>query len=207
MAKSGKGNIWAEREMILSPGFHKLKATAIRVLLLFLCRRQWEKAGRKGKWHQTNNGEILFPYYEAQKKFNISKSSFARAIDQLVEFGFIDISHLGGGMVRDCSKYAISNRWRNYGTKDFIKKSRPKDKRKLGFTPENWERRTGRKRRRKPNSGIANDTSLSIEIDTCNIDTKMFSSIGIDTEDKLLNLFFYKGLEVLKAFSPSQYQN
>ena len=76
MANSKSKNIWIEREMILSPAFRKLKGRAMEVLLLFLYRRQWKQAGRKGKWYTTNNGEIVFPYKEAKKRFKIQKSSF-----------------------------------------------------------------------------------------------------------------------------------
>ena len=207
MAKSGKGNIWIERELILSPAFHKLNGTGKTVLFLFLYRRQWEKAGRNGKWHQVNNGEIIFTYQEAQKKFRISKSSFARAISQLVQCGFIDISHLGGGMLRDYSKYTISNRWRDYGTETFVAKERPKDTRKLGFTTKNWEEMTGRKRREKQKIGIKNDTAPSSEIDTRKSQQDKPSSIKIDTEAIDVNYFIAKGKEVFMAYSSPQYQN
>jgi hypothetical protein len=209
MANSCKGNIWIERELILSPAFHKLNGTGKTVLFLFLYRRQWEKAGRKGKWLQTNNGEIIFTYHEAQKKFGISKSSFARAISQLVQYGFINISHLGGGMVRDCSKYSLSNRWRDYGTETFVEKTRPKDTRKLGFTTKNWEEMTGRKRREKHKIGINNDTCPSSEIDTHNANPDKPSSIKNDTEEIEIdvNYFIAKGKEVFRAYSSPQYQN
>jgi hypothetical protein len=122
MANSTSKNIWIEREMILSSAFHKLNGRAMEVLLLFLYRRQWSRPSQKGKWYTTNNGEIVFPYKEAKKRFKIPKSSFARAIDSLIEYGFIDIAHLGGGLIGDCTKYSISNRWRNYGADNFIKK-------------------------------------------------------------------------------------
>jgi hypothetical protein len=69
-----------------------------------------KKSGRKGKWNTTNNGAIVFTYKEAQNRFSISISSFARAIDSLIENGFIDIPHLGVGLIGDCTKYSISNR-------------------------------------------------------------------------------------------------
>jgi len=122
MANSTSKNIWIEREMILSPAFHKLNGRAMEVLLLFLYRRQWSRPSRKGKWYTTNNGEIVFPYKEAKKRFKIPKSSFARAIDKLMEHGFIDIARLGGGLIGDCTRYSISGRWRKYGTDSFVRK-------------------------------------------------------------------------------------
>jgi len=190
-----------EKVMIQSPAFWKLTGTAKNVLFLFLYRRQYERAGRNGKWYPSNDGEIVFSYIEAEKKYNISRSSFARAIDQLIKLGFIDIAHLGGGMVKDCSKYSISKRWGKYGTDQFIIKTRPKDNRGLGFRSENWETVTGKKRSIKSKQGIKNDTALSIKNVTGRPTKRGLSSIKIDTEEIDLNYFYLKGLDVISAFS------
>ncbi len=61
----------------------------------------------------TNNGKIVFTYDEAIEKCGInSNDTFTKAIDKLVEVGFIDISHQGGS--NDESLYAISDRWMKY---------------------------------------------------------------------------------------------
>ena len=93
------------------------------------------KLGRRGKekWVIENNGKIVFTYAEASKKFGITRPRFQRALDDLIKYGFIDISHHGGGMNHDYSTYSISERWKDYGTEKFEKKLRPKDTRKLGF--------------------------------------------------------------------------
>ena len=124
-----------DADLVLSPAFLQLTGAAPQVYLLFLRRRRMVKLGRKGKekWIIENNGEIVFPYAEAEKKFGITPPRFQRALDQLVEHGFIDITHSGGGMLRDISKYSISSRWMDYGTSKFIEKQRPKDTRGLGF--------------------------------------------------------------------------
>ena len=207
MAKSKNGNIWIEREMILSNAFHELNGRAKNVLFLFLYRRQWSKAGRKGKWYTTNDGEIVFPYKEAKKKFNIPQSSFARAIDKLIEYGFIDIAHLGGGLIGDCTRYYISNRWKNYKTDRFIHKKRPKDKRGFGFTSKNWEEKTGRKRRVETKSGIKNDTETSNKINTKKRKHKAQIVSNLMESDLDINFFINKGEEVLRAFSLSRNQN
>ena len=124
-----------DADLVLSPAFLQLTGAAPKVYLLFLRRRRMVKLGKKGKekWVISNNGEIVFPYAEAKEKFGITPPRFQRALDQLVEHGFIDIAHLGGGMVKDISKYAISDRWGKYETDDFIHKHREKDTRGLGF--------------------------------------------------------------------------
>lgn len=124
-----------DADLVLSRAFLNLTGVAPQVYLLFLRRRRLVKIGRKGKerWVIENNGEIVFPYAEAENKFGITRPRFQRAIDQLVEHGFIDIAHLGGGTGKDVSKYAISDRWQNYGTNNFIQKHRQKDTRGFGF--------------------------------------------------------------------------
>ena len=206
MANSTSKNIWIEREMILSPAFRKLNGRAMEVLLLFLYRRQWSLPSRKGKWYTTNNGEIVFPYKEAKKRFKIPKSSFARAIDNLIEYGFIDITHLGGGLIGDCTKYSISNRWRNYDTDRFVQKKRPKDTRGFGFTAKNWEEKTGRKRRIESKSGIKNDTRTSNKNDTNKSKRSIKLVSNLVQGDSDTNFFIKKGEEVLQAFSSSHHQ-
>ncbi len=206
MANSKSKNIWIEREMILSPAFRKLNGRAMEVLLLFFYRRQWSLPSRKGKWYTTNNGEIVFPYKEAKKRFKIPKSSFASAIDNLIEYGFIEIAHLGGGLIGDCTKYSISNRWGNYDTDRFVQKKRPKDKRGFGFTTKNWEEKTGRNRRIESKSGIKNDTRTSNKNDTNKSKRSVKLVSNLVQGDSDINFFIKKGEEVLQAFSSSHHQ-
>lgn len=201
-----KGNIWIERELCISKAFLSLTGKSPSVLLLFFCRRQWEKSGRKATWNQINNGEILFPYAEAKKKFGISKSTFARTLDQLIKYGFIDIAHLGGGLVGDCTKYSISNRWKVFGTDEFVIKYRPKDKRGFGYTDKNWEKLTGRKRKKRPNIGINSDTTPSNEADTGQTNTSIQPASGLIQREIDVNYFIRKGEAVFLAITSPPYQ-
>ena len=169
--------MFVDRRMHRSPAFRKMTASSIFILLEFYSRRQVAKIPRRG-YQISNNGEILFTYAEAQNKFGISRSTFRRAVDQLVNLGFIEIAHHGGGMMKDCSKYGISERWRDYGKEGFIKKSRKKDNRKLGFRKDNWEQQTGRKRKSKQKIGIGNDTNSSITDNTRERKTPVTPSIN-----------------------------
>jgi len=156
------------------------------VLFYFFDRRQMSKLGRQGKksWAIKNNGEIVFPYSVAQKKYGISRTQFSRALDQLIKYGFIDINHHGGGMLKDFTTYFISDRWENYATDKFIDKFRKKDIRKLGFTTENWEERTGKKRTVKAKPSNVNDT-CSGNVNVTRIQkVKKTSSIRNVTEKK-----------------------
>ena len=197
--------MFVPRRMHRSPAFKKLTAKSILVLFEFLSRRQVVKLGRRDRWITKNNGEIVLTYAETTKKFGIARSTFRDSIDQLVKLGFIDIAHHGGGMMKDCSKYGISERWRDYGKEEFIKKSRKKDARKLGFRKDNWEEQTGRKRKRKPKTAINNDTSSSITNDTRDHQTPITPSIIHATHQIDPNYFIQKGLEVFEAMHPSQY--
>jgi hypothetical protein len=197
--------MFVPRKMHRNPAFQKLTANSILVLLEFLYRRQFVKVGRRARWLIKNNGEIIFTYTEAWNKFKMCRSTFCRSISQLVELGFIDIAHHGGGMMNDCSKYGISERWQDYGKEAFIKKSRKKDNRKLGFKKDNWEEQTGRKRKRKSKAGINNDTNSSITNDTRNHQTPIIPSIIHATHKRSPNYYIQKGLEVFEVMHPSQY--
>ena len=193
------------RRMHRSPAYRKLTKTSIFILMEFLCRRKVAKTGRRGGFEITNNGELIFPYAEAEKKFKIPRSTFCRSISQLVELGFIEIPHAGGGMLKDCSKYGISDRWEDYGKEEFIKKSRQKDERKLGFLKKNWEKRTGRKRKLKSKISITDDTKSSITIDTSSHQMPVTPSVVHATLKTDPNYYIKKGLEVLEAIHPARY--
>ena len=136
MANYRSPNVVFDRSMINSDVYRSLSRIATQALSQFLARRQFEQKGRTGKktWCIKNNGEIEFPYRYAQKIFKISEPTFRRAIDELIEKGFISISAPGngsGGGKR--TKYSIDERWKNWGQPDFTIVQRKKACRKLGF--------------------------------------------------------------------------
>ena len=196
------------KRMHRSPAFHKLTKKAVTVLLEFFYRRQMVETSKRGKgknWVISNNGEIIFTYDEAYKKFGMARSTFRSCLDQLVEVGFINIAHAGGGLMKDCSKYEISDRWEKYGKDKFINKSRQKDTRGLGFTKKNWENKTGRKRQSQSKISISSDTKSSIRYDTLDHPIPLTPSIIQATHKIDPNYFIQKGLEVLEAMHSSQY--
>ena len=132
-----KGEIMAniivvEKEVLNSEAFRKLNGTAKTVYLDFLMKRQIKKVkarnGQKKKQVKIlNNGEIQYTYGEAEMR-GIPRKTFMRAIDSLMEHGFIDVTHSGsGGRKGDVSLYAICDRWKTYGTDMFVHNVRPKD--------------------------------------------------------------------------------
>ena len=158
--------------------------------------------GRQGKvrWVIVNNGKIVFPYCEAKKKYGIPATTFARAIDQLIKFGLIDINHLGGRMAKDMTTYYISDRWRDYGTPEFKKQFRPKDTRGLGLTRENWEEITGKKRKASSKISNKNVTGTSNKNVTAYRGITYVPSNKNVTEEIDPNFFIYKGEELIRYF-------
>jgi hypothetical protein len=122
-----------EKELLKSVAFRNLPRAAYVVYMDFRmkCRIASLKArpGRKKERIILNNGELEYCYSEAEKK-GVSRPRFRDAIDALTENGLIDIAHSGnGGRKGDKNLYAISERWRLFGTKEFILVKRPKDNR------------------------------------------------------------------------------
>jgi hypothetical protein len=110
-----KRNIYLAWEIMDSDAFKTLSAKAVQALLRFLQKRAW--SGNKKKIVYHNSG-LAFTYAEAAE-LGISTSQFHTIIKKLLEVGFIDIEHQGGGLARDYSRYAVSERWRDYGSEKF----------------------------------------------------------------------------------------
>ena len=113
------GKIWIDREMFQSKAFIELKGFAPQLLVLVLGKRQYEKVGRRGKerWILTNGDKINITYTEFsnKKKFGgkkgITQPRLTRAIDQLLEKGFISIILPGGTYRHEKAVYALSDSW------------------------------------------------------------------------------------------------
>ena len=113
-----KRDVFIPWEMEESDAIKKLSAMAIRVLWRFLKKRTWIKKKRKGTKPVYQNGGLAFTYAEAES-MGISKSQFHTIIRRLVAVGFIDVEHQGGGIAKDYSRYAVSERWKAFGTPEF----------------------------------------------------------------------------------------
>jgi DNA-binding PadR family transcriptional regulator len=138
MSKSGV--IVINQIMVNSAVWLSLSGTAIKVYHLFRCKCIIAKKNhRSNKRSESiidrimNNGEIEFTYKEAEKQYGIARGRFLRAIDELIEKGFIDVAEPGGGIHKLKTLYAISERWRDYDTPLFRKMHRPERRFKCGF--------------------------------------------------------------------------
>lgn len=124
-----QNKIWIEPDMFYSEAYQSISrsASTINTLLRCLQKRKWEKVkvGRR-KQNIYTNEPFIFPYREAKEVLGIGKTQFWKNIIKLVEVGFIDVEYRGGWYQKhekekDYSRYKISERWRKYGTPDFIK--------------------------------------------------------------------------------------
>ena len=129
MAKQA-GKIAFKRGLIYSQAYLRLTGMVPQVLGLFYSKRCFKRVRKD--YICVNAREIIFTYSEAEK-LGISADRFKRAVDQLVRHGFLDIVHLGGGMLGNATIYGLSKRWEKYGTEQFEKVERPRDNRRLGF--------------------------------------------------------------------------
>ena len=134
-------DMYISRDIILSDAIRQLSGKALWVYMIFLTKKVMKpfeggksKRSRKGKYYIENQGEITFTYGEALEKHGMTRPLFARAISQLVEFGFIDIAKTGSGLHKDVSLYGISDRWQQFGTNGFVADKRPKRLLHYGFT-------------------------------------------------------------------------
>jgi hypothetical protein len=122
-----------EKDLLKSKAFGSLqKGSAAIVLMDFYMKRVIQFApSKRGKRRPdiVNNGKIEYTYSEARKKRGFTRPRFHAALKELVEKGLIDVTHHGGGYNGEKSLYAISNRWRKYGTPEFEFKTMPKDSR------------------------------------------------------------------------------
>lgn len=107
-----------------SEAFKSLSAIGIRVLIRFLQKRTWTKR-RRAKKPDYNNSGLAFTYAEAAI-MGISTSQFCTVLKKLIAIGLIDIEYQGGIHKNDYSLYAISERWRSFGTKDFVEVKKPR---------------------------------------------------------------------------------
>lgn len=129
MSRAKNTVIVLEQRLVKSPAWLSLGGTAKDVYLIF--RTKCVIVKRQGKPQKrgpviTNNGQIEFTYVEAEEKYGIKPGRFRRALDQLIDRGFIDVAATGMGIFKTKTWYAISERWRDYGTPEFKASHRPK---------------------------------------------------------------------------------
>jgi len=173
--------IWFDKNIPRSSAFRSLSKWALLVYLDFLVRRQMEPVKsnkRSDDWIIKNNGEIVYPYSEAVKK-EIGRREFCNAIDELIDKGFLDITHQGsGGRSGDMTKYFIDDRWKDYGKPSFrpAKNPRVKDGRK----GRGWSVYHAKKEKTSITKLIPEQAGSSNNSDTPNGEARILSSSKSD---------------------------
>ena len=79
---------------------------------------KWLYMEFKLRFHGDNKYHIIFTHREGLKVLN--NRTFTKCINQLIENGLIDIIKRGG-FYHQPNIYGLSDRWRKFGTKDFVK--------------------------------------------------------------------------------------
>ncbi len=133
--KSGSKAIYLDKGLLRSKNFRTLSKWSMLVYLDVLRKRRMvknKKSGRDTIWSIGNNGDIIYPYSEAEHK-GIGRREFRNSIDELVERGFLDVTHWGsGGRSGDVTKYFLDDRWKDYGNKKkFLLAKKPRVKQSL----------------------------------------------------------------------------
>ncbi len=135
-----KRDVYLSWKILDSDAFKMLSAKGIQVLLRFLQKRTWaEIKVKRQKKRVYNDKGLSFTYGEAQE-LGIGTSQFHVILKRLIELGFIDMEHQGGGLARDYSRYALSERWCNYGKPDF-KKVVKKRVLQQGLDVQSWKKK------------------------------------------------------------------
>ena len=149
--------VYLESKLFDSKAYKSLTKAQMRIFYEFMLKRRFGQRPKKGRKQQehiiVNNGHITFTYAEAEK-LGYPRPTFHRAVDKLIEVGLIDLTYQGQGgyvsetgeVLGESSLYGISERWKDYGTINFVVKKRAKDTRKgRGWAAYHEQNRTSKK--------------------------------------------------------------
>jgi len=116
-----------EANLIESDAFLNLSGKAALLCLIRFHQKAYKKRtsrknGDSKRLVITNNGEIIFTYAEARELGISSTRTFYKVLREMIEEkGFIDIAELSKWYEKKPTKFAISERWRKYGTDEYEK--------------------------------------------------------------------------------------
>ncbi|GAI74845.1 unnamed protein product [marine sediment metagenome] len=79
---------------------------------------KWLYVEYRFKYNGENDHNIVMTYQEAKEIMAIE--TFIKARNKLIERGFIDVIRRGG-LEKQPTIYGLSDRWKKFGTKDFIR--------------------------------------------------------------------------------------
>jgi len=93
----------------------------------------------KEYWKAENEKKLEFTCWDAEHVFGLTIPRFRRGIEELFEYGFLDSIRRGGTRWRQKALYGLSQRWRKYGTDEFIL-YRPPDYKRPKIGPSEREK-------------------------------------------------------------------
>src|SRR5208282_4525438 len=94
-------------------------------------RAKHKAKNKKQQYTCPNERDLKLTYGQAQEIYGISQTKFTRAIDELIEHGFLDVVTPGNASTKTPTIYGISGRWKLYGTERF--RAEPRERIKRGF--------------------------------------------------------------------------
>ena len=154
-----KKGCFYHNDVWFSPAYQKLTIGA-RDLLQCLYT-EISKAKIKRKWKELNNGELSFTERDYKVLTGRCSSTYLNARNQLIEVGFIELTHRGGACRGDRAMYKIlfgiksmhkeKEKWRRYPDENW-KKDIPKSKGMTIGIKTRWKKgQSGRKVISHPN--------------------------------------------------------
>lgn len=119
-----KNSVIYAKDMIRSKAFVKLTGAAKQMLLELYMRLRVDclknsRNKKESRYYAKNNGKIKLTYKEITSQFGYSTATISKAIDRLVNNGFIEIAKIGVGVKRESHEIALIKNWRQYGTPEF----------------------------------------------------------------------------------------
>lgn len=123
-----KSSVWIETDMFYSAAFKSLARSGSALCTFMRCvqkiKRDKIKVNGKKKYIPSDRG-FIFPYAESAALGIAGKTQHWKNIKKLIEVGFLDLVHQGGWYRRyestsDYNVYKYSERWRKYGTPEFV---------------------------------------------------------------------------------------
>jgi len=110
------GCVQVEKDLLESEAWRSLRGRAGLLYMAMLQRRVFGDAkDAKADLEVVNHRKLVYTYPTARKELGMSRNGFNSSMRELVEKGFVDYVEVGYGP-KQCNKYGISLRWRNFST-------------------------------------------------------------------------------------------
>jgi hypothetical protein len=143
----GAKGTYFEIELYDCHAYRHLRPSAVKVLLGFKMRVQVSNRGSKSNqdWQPQNQRELVYTYDAIGHETGLGTQAISKALDDLVEKGFLDVVRLGGGRYGVHTEWGLSDHYKKWHPdpskreqNDFVEKKRVRAKGHRGF-----ENRTG----------------------------------------------------------------